>query len=157
MLAALDEAALSAKRGEIPVGAVIVDPKTKTILSSSGNRTYELKDATAHAEIIIIRRATHIAGSLRINGFHMFVTLEPCPMCASAISYARLERLYIGAYDVKGGGVFHGPKIFDQPTCFHRPEIITGYHEQKSKKLLKNFFAQQRNSSKKLQKISHAR
>lgn len=146
MLVALQEANLAASRGEVPIGAVVVHPNTGKIIAASGNRTYENNDPTAHAEILVIRMATQILQSPRLLGYHLFVTLEPCPMCAAAISFARVRRLYIGAYDTKGGGVFHGPRIFEQPTCFHKPDTTIGYHEKASQDLLRNFFSNRRES-----------
>lgn len=140
---ALAEAEAAAARGEVPVGAVITGPDG-AIIARAGNRTLELKDPTAHAEILVIREACHIIGSERLIGCDLHVTLEPCPMCAGAISFARLRRLYYGAADEKGGGVDHGPRIFAQPTCHHRPEVYGGISERRAAMLLRDFFAMRR-------------
>lgn len=143
MLIALDEARRAADRGEVPVGAVIVSPDG-TIMARAGNRTRELADPTAHAEMLVIREACRAIGSERLIGFSLYVTLEPCPMCAAAISFARIRRLYYGASDPKGGGVESGPRIFAQPTCHHVPEIYPGIGEIESAQLLRDFFASRR-------------
>lgn len=140
---ALAEAEVAAARGEVPVGAVIIGPYG-TIIARAGNRTLELKDPTAHAEILAIREACRIVGSERLIGCDLHVTLEPCPMCAGAISFARLRRLYYGAADEKGGGVDHGPRIFSQPTCHHRPDVYGGISERRAATLLRDFFATRR-------------
>lgn len=144
MAAALLEAEKARDLGEVPVGAVIVFHQTGNIIASGGNRTEQAKDPTAHAEIEVIRAAAAELGTVRLPDCDIYVTLEPCPMCATAISFARLRRLYFGAYDLKGGGVEHGPRIFEQPTCHHRPEIAGGFEEAPAAKLLKSFFAAQR-------------
>jgi len=143
MLIALDEARRAADRGEVPVGAVIVAPDG-TVMARAGNRTRELSDPTAHAEMLVIREACRAVGSERLIGFSLYVTLEPCPMCATAISFARIKRLYYGASDPKGGGVEHGPRIFTQPTCHHVPEIYSGIGEREAAALLKRFFEARR-------------
>lgn len=143
MLIALDEARRAADRGEVPVGAVIVSPDG-TIMARAGNRTRELADPTAHAEMLVIREACRAIGSERLIGFSLYVTLEPCPMCAAAISFARIQRVYYGASDPKGGGVEHGPRIFTQPTCHHVPEIYAGIGEAEAAALLKRFFEARR-------------
>lgn len=140
---ALEEGRAAAARGEVPVGAVIVGPDGK-VLARSGNRTRELNDPTAHAEIAVIRQACAALGDERLTGSDLYVTLEPCPMCAAAISFARIRRLYYGASDPKGGGVEHGPRIFNQPTCHHAPEIYAGLGEQEAAELLRAFFANRR-------------
>jgi cytidine deaminase len=140
---ALVEARLAAARGEVPVGAVILAPDG-SLVAASGNRTRELSDPTAHAEILAIREACRALGSERLTGHDLYVTLEPCPMCAAAISFARIRRLYYGASDPKGGGVEHGARVFSQPTCHHVPEIYPGLNEEVSGKLLKSFFAGRR-------------
>src|SRR5471032_2540232 len=122
---ALAEARAAAERGEVPIGAVIVGPDG-TVLARAGNRTEADRDPTAHAEMLVIRAAAARLGAPRLVECDLYVTLEPCPMCAQAISFARLRRLYWGAPDPKGGGVEHGPRIFDQPTCHHRPELYPG-------------------------------
>jgi tRNA(adenine34) deaminase len=143
MLAALDEAEAAAKRGEVPVGALLVDRQGRE-LARSGNRTRELADPTAHAEMLAIRAACATLGSERLADCDLYVTLEPCPMCAAAISFARIRRLYYGAADPKGGGVEHGARIFNQPTCHHAPEVYGGIEEVRAGELLRVFFAQRR-------------
>lgn len=140
---ALAEAEAAAKRGEVPVGAVVVGPAGE-VLAADGNRTRERADPTAHAELLAIRAACRRLGSERLVGCDLYVTLEPCPMCAAAISFARLRRLYYGASDPKGGGVEHGARVFNQPTCHHAPEIIAGLAEDQAAALLKAFFADKR-------------
>jgi tRNA(Arg) A34 adenosine deaminase TadA len=141
---ALAEAAAAAGRGEVPVGAVVVDSATGEIVAACGNRTEERRDPTAHAELDAIRAAAARLGVPRLVTCDLYVTLEPCPMCAQAISFARLRRLYYGASDPKGGGVERGARIFDQPTCFHRPEIYPGIGEARAAELLRRFFAARR-------------
>ena len=141
MLLALEEAHLAANRGEVPIGAVIVDSIKDEVIARDGNRTLEQNDPTAHAEILVIRKAAKTMQSPRLSSHHLFVTLEPCSMCAAALALARIKHLFFGAYDTKGGGVFHGSKIFEQPTCNHRPEITGGHCEQESEMLLKKFFS----------------
>ena len=143
MLAALAEAEAAAARGEVPVGAVVVGADG-TVLASAGNRTRELADPTAHAEMLAIRQACAALGSERLGEADIYVTLEPCPMCAAAISLARLRRLYFGAGDPKGGGVEHGPRIFSQPTCHHAPEVYGGIEEVRAGALLRGFFESRR-------------
>jgi tRNA(Arg) A34 adenosine deaminase TadA len=143
MLAALAEAEAAGERGEVPVGAVIVGGDGK-ILARAGNRTRELNDPTAHAEMLAIRAACSAIKSERLTGADLYVTLEPCPMCAAAISFARIRRLYFGAGDPKGGGVEHGPRIFSQPSCHHAPEVYGGIAEARSARLLQAFFARRR-------------
>lgn len=140
---ALAEAEAAASRGEVPVGAVITDAKG-TVIAQAGNRVMELKDPTAHAEMLAIRAAAAHLGSERLIGCDLYVTLEPCPMCATAISFARVRRLYFGASDEKGGGVEHGARIFGQPTCHHAPEIYGGLSERRAATMLKDFFAARR-------------
>ncbi len=141
---ALAEAVAAGGRGEVPVGAVLVDGATGKVLAAAGNRTEELSDPTAHAEMVVIREAAAGLGAPRLDGCDLYVTLEPCAMCAAAISLARVRRLYFGAYDAKGGGVEHGARIFDQPTCHHNPEIFGGIEETRCGALLKEFFADRR-------------
>ena len=140
MSLALAEANLALKKGEIPVGALIVDPVKKVVLASSGNRVIRDSDPTAHAEILVIREAAKIYGSSKLIGLDIYVTLEPCAMCASAISMSRLRKLVFGAYDPKTGAVDHGPKIFSQKTTHHKPEVIGGVREEESSEYLKVFF-----------------
>ena len=143
MRAALAEAEAAAARGEVPVGAVVVS-RDGAVLSRAGNRTRELNDPTAHAEMLAIREACTAQGSERLEAADIYVTLEPCPMCAAAISFARIRRLYFGASDPKGGGVEHGPRIFSQTTCHHAPEVYGGLGEVPSADLLRRFFASRR-------------
>ena len=143
MLAALAEAEAAAARGEVPVGAVVVGTNG-TPLARAGNRTRELADPTAHAEMLAIRQACAVLGSERLDGADLYVTLEPCPMCAAAISFARIRRLYFAAADPKGGGVEHGPRIFSQPTCHHAPEVYGGIEEARAGALLRQFFESRR-------------
>ena len=141
---ALAQAEAAAGRGEVPVGAVIVDSVTGKVLAAAGNRTEELADPTAHAEVLAIREACAERGEPRLPDCDLYVTLEPCGMCAAAISFARLRRVYFGAYDVKGGGVEHGPRFFHQATCHHAPEIYGGLEERRAAELLKEFFRRRR-------------
>jgi tRNA(Arg) A34 adenosine deaminase TadA len=143
MTAALGAARAAAGRGEVPVGAVIVDA-AGNILAAEGNRTRELSDPTAHAEMLVIRSAAARLGSERLAGCDLYVTLEPCPMCASAISAARIRRLYYGASDPKSGGVEHGPRIFASPSCHHRPEVYPDISASPAAALLREFFAARR-------------
>ena len=140
---AIDEAKKAEDRGEVPVGALIeIDGK---VISSAGNRTRELRDPTAHAEILAIRNACSILGVERLIGANLYVTLEPCPMCAAAISHARIANLFYGASDIKSGGVNQGPCIFNHPQSHHKPEVYDGISETECKKLLLDFFKQKRN------------
>ena len=144
MALALREAEHAAARGEVPVGAVIVDPAGGEILARAGNRVEALNDPTAHAELLAIRKAAAAAGAPRLEGCDMYVTLEPCAMCAAVISFARIRRLYFGAYDPKGGGVEHGARFFHQPTCHHAPEVYGGLEESRAADLLLKFFQERR-------------
>jgi tRNA(Arg) A34 adenosine deaminase TadA len=139
MALALDEAAAATRRGEVPVGAVLVDAAGE-VVAAFGNRVEEDTDPTAHAEMLALRAGAARLGLKRLAGCDLYVTLEPCPMCAAAIGLARIRRLYFAAYDPKGGGVEHGPRIFDQPTCHHRPEIYGGIAEKPAAALLRDFF-----------------
>jgi tRNA(Arg) A34 adenosine deaminase TadA len=141
---ALAEAAEAALREEVPVAAVIVDPQAGEILAIASNRTEELADATAHAEMLALRDAAKAFGGARLFGCDLYVTLEPCPMCAAAVSFARIRRLYFGAPDPKGGGVEHGPRIFNQPTCHHAPQVYGGIEETRAGDLLRAFFSARR-------------
>jgi tRNA(Arg) A34 adenosine deaminase TadA len=141
---ALALAAEAAARGEVPVGAVLVDAASGAVIAEAGNRTEADNDPSAHAEILVLRAGGRARGSPRLTGCDLYVTLEPCPMCAAAIALARLRRLYFGAFDPKGGGVDHGPRIFEQPTCHHRPEVYGGIGETAAADLLKRFFAERR-------------
>ncbi len=140
MNAALAEARAAADRGEVPVGAVLVDGQTGEIVARAGNRTEELSDPTAHAEMLAIRTAAADRSSARLPECDLYVTLEPCAMCAAAVAFARIRRLYYGASDPKGGGVEHGPRFFGQPTCHHRPEVYGGIAESDAAALLRAFF-----------------
>lgn len=143
---ALAEAEAAAARGEVPVGAVLVGPNPGEMLASAGNMIVETKDPTAHAEMLVIRSAAKRLGNERLIGATLYVTLEPCTMCAGAISFARIKRLVYAASDPKGGAVAHGPKFFEQPTCHHRPEVarIDGDTEAKASAILKDFFRARR-------------
>ncbi|WP_420406433.1 nucleoside deaminase [Nisaea sp.] len=143
MARALAEAAAAAARGEVPVGAVVTDADGR-VLAAAGNRVEELNDPSAHAEILAIREAAATLGAPRLVGCDLHVTLEPCPMCAQAISFARIRRLVFGAYDPKGGGVEHGPRIYTQPTCHHAPEVVGGVEERRAGDLLRSFFRDRR-------------
>lgn len=143
MALALEEAQAAALRGEVPVGAVIVSGGA--VVARAGNRTRELNDPTAHAEMLVIREACRLARTERLSGHDLYVTLEPCPMCAAAISAARIGRLYYGAADPKSGGVAHGARVFSHPQCHHVPEIYDGIGEDEAAVLLKEFFAGRRN------------
>ncbi|MBL3570496.1 tRNA-specific adenosine deaminase [Rhodovulum sulfidophilum] len=140
---ALAEARAAARRGEVPVGAVVVAPGGR-IVAAAGNRTRELADPTAHAEILALRAACAEARSERLPGYDLYVTLEPCPMCASAIGQARIARLYYGAADPKSGGVAHGARVFAHPQSHHVPEVYDGIAEAEAEALLKAFFAPRR-------------
>jgi tRNA(Arg) A34 adenosine deaminase TadA len=144
MRLALEEAGAAASRGEVPVGAVLVDGATGRVIARAGNRVEELADPTAHAELLAIRAAAAALRVPRLVGVDLYVTLEPCAMCAQAIAFARLRRVYFGAYDPKGGGVEHGARIFEQPTCNHRPEIYGGIAESEAAALLAAFFRERR-------------
>lgn len=139
---ALEEAKSAANRGEVPIGAVIVHDGE--IIARAGNRTRELNDITAHAEVLVIRQAGETLQSERLIDCDLYVTLEPCAMCAAAISFARIRRLYYGAADPKGGGVEYGPRFYTQPTCHHVPEVYTGFSEEESQTLLREFFREKR-------------
>ncbi|MEL7047782.1 MAG: nucleoside deaminase [Pseudomonadota bacterium] len=143
MSIALEEAKQAAVRGEVPVGAVVVSPN-RSVIAQAGNRTRESNDPTAHAEVVAIRAACERIGSDRLIDHDLYVTLEPCAMCAAAISFARIRRLYFGAADPKGGGVVHGGRFFSQPTCHHAPDVYDGIDEERAGQLLKAFFAARR-------------
>jgi tRNA(Arg) A34 adenosine deaminase TadA len=143
MLLAFNEAEAAAARGEVPVGASIADAGG-AIVASAGNRTIELKDPTAHAEILAIRAAAGAIGSERLTDCDLYVTLEPCAMCAAAVSFARIRRLYFAAPDDKMGAVDHGPRFFQQKTCHHRPDVYGGLGEERSRILLREFFLARR-------------
>ena len=141
---AMAEAEATAERGEVPVGAVVVDGSTGAVLARAGNGVEAGRDPTAHAEMLAIRAAAAERGTARLVDCDIYVTLEPCAMCAQAIAFARLRRLYFGAADPKGGGVEHGARIFQQPTCHHRPEVIGGIQESRAAELLRGFFKERR-------------
>lgn len=143
MSIALEEARLAFERGEVPVGAVIVD-QAGVVLAQDGNRTKERADPCAHAEVLVIQAAARALAQERLLGCDLYVTLEPCAMCAGAIAAARLRRVYFGASDPKSGGVHHGAKVFDHPQAHHCPEIISGLCDTQSTALLKAFFATRR-------------
>lgn len=140
---AFAEAEAAAARGEVPVGAVIADAAGE-VIARAGNRTLEMKDPTAHAEILAIREAARVLGSERLIGCDLHVTLEPCAMCAGAISFARIRRLYFAASDEKMGAVEHGGRFFGQPTCHHSPEVYSGLGEARARLLLQDFFRTRR-------------
>ncbi len=141
---ALAQAAAAAARGEVPIGAVVVEGGSGTILAEAGNAVEARCDPTAHAEMLAIRAAAETARSPRLPACDLYVTLEPCAMCAQAIAFARIRRVYFGAPDPKGGGVEHGARVFAQPTCHHQPEVYGGFHEERAAALLKAFFAARR-------------
>lgn len=143
MAMALAEAEAAAARGEVPVGAAVIDPAGR-LVAAAGNRSRELADPTAHAEMLALRAACAAAGSERLSGHALYVTLEPCPMCAAAIAFARIARLCYGADDPKSGGVAHGARVFDHPQCHHRPEVLSGIGAGPSAALLRAFFAGRR-------------
>jgi len=136
---ALAEARAAALRGEVPVGAVVVNPEGE-VVARAGNRTRELSDPTAHAEILALRAACAAIGSERLTGHDLYVTLEPCPMCAAAISFARIRRLYYGAADPKSGGTAHGARVFSHPQCHHVPDVYDGIGAREAERLLQSFF-----------------
>ena len=139
---AFEEAKRAAERGEVPVGAVLV--LDGEVLARDGNRTLETKDPTAHAEILVIRKSAQLLGSERLTGCDLYVTLEPCPMCAAAISFSRIRRLYYGADDEKSGGVENGVRYFSNPTCHHAPEVYPGMMETECSDILTEFFKDRR-------------
>jgi tRNA(adenine34) deaminase len=141
---ALKQAQAAGMRGEIPVGAILVDAASGAIIAAAGNRVEELGDPTAHAEIVVLQEGARRYGRPRIEACDLYVTLEPCPMCAAAISLARIRRLYFGAYDPKSGGVDHGPRVFQQSTCHHKPEVVGGIEESRCSEILRAFFRELR-------------
>jgi tRNA(Arg) A34 adenosine deaminase TadA len=143
MSEALEEARKAGMRGEVPVGAVLVSP-AGDIVARAGNRTRELSDPSAHAEMLVVRQACAALGSERLSGYDLYVTLEPCAMCAAVIAAARIRRLYFGASDPKSGGVDHGACVFDHPQAHHCPEVYEGLAAQESEILLRDFFASRR-------------
>jgi tRNA(adenine34) deaminase len=143
MALALAEAEAAAARGEVPVGAVLIAADGR-IIAAAGNRVEADRDPTAHAEMLVLRAGAAVLGSKQLDGCDLYVTLEPCAMCAAAVALARIRRLYFGAYDPKGGGVEHGARVFDQPTCHHRPEVYGGIDERRAGALLRDFFRTRR-------------
>jgi tRNA(Arg) A34 adenosine deaminase TadA len=141
---AFAEAQAAAAAGEVPVGAVLVDGHSGEVLAAAGNRVESAADPSAHAEMLVIRAAAAKRASPRLSDCDLYVTLEPCPMCAQVISFTRIRRLYFGASDTKGGGVENGPRIFSQATCHHRPEVYGGLDETRASELLRQFFAARR-------------
>lgn len=141
---AFEEAEAAARRDEVPVGAVIVDATTGHIVARAGNRVEAENDPTGHAELLAIRAACVVRGEPRLPDCDLYVTLEPCGMCATAISHARLRRVIFGAYDPKGGGIEHGARFFERDTCHHRPDVIGGVREQQAADLLRRFFRERR-------------
>ena len=143
MTLAFAEAEKAGWRGEVPVGAVLVGPDGAAI-AASGNEVEASLDPTAHAEMLVLRAGAAALGQKQLDGCDLYVTLEPCPMCAAAIALARVRRLYFGAYDPKSGGVEHGPRIFEQPTCHHRPDVYGGIGQSEAEAMLKDFFRARR-------------
>ena len=143
MRAALEEAKRADARDEVPIGAVLVDEKGR-IIAKNGNRTREMNDPSAHAEILCVREACKAANAQRIPGYTLYVTLEPCTMCAAALSFARIKRVVFGASDPKGGGILHGGRFYEQPTCHHKPEVSHGLMEEECGLILRDFFKKRR-------------
>ncbi len=141
---ALDQARAAADRGEVPVGALVVQADTGEVLAEAGNASIGDHDPTAHAEVLALRHACLLSENYRLEHCHLYVTLEPCAMCAAAISFARIEQVIFGAEDDKGGAVIHGPRFFEQATCHHRPDVIGGILAEPAGQLLKEFFAARR-------------
>ena len=144
MRIALEEAKRAEARDEVPIGAVLVHTDTEEIIAQEGNRTRELSDPTAHAEILVIRSGCELKSKQRVPDYNLYVTLEPCTMCTAAISFARIKRVIFGATDPKGGGILHGAKFYDQPTCHHKPEIAHGLMADECGQILKDFFKSKR-------------
>jgi len=144
MALALDQARQAVIAEEVPIGALLVEAASREVLAAAHNLVIAESDPTAHAEMLVLRAAAKALGAPRLVGCDLYVTLEPCPMCAQAISFARIRRLIFGAADPKGGGVLHGPRIFTQPTCHHRPQVKSGILAQDCGQLLKDFFRARR-------------
>ena len=144
MRKALMQAEKAACVGEVPIGAVLVEGESGEVIAVSGNRVEELDDPTAHAEMLVLRAGGYRLGTPRLTGCDLYVTLEPCPMCAQAISLARLRRVYFGAFDPKSGGIDHGPRVFNQRSCHHVPDVYGGIEENASASLLQTFFSGRR-------------
>lgn len=140
----LDLATKAAEQDEVPIGAIVVNPENGEIISEAYNLSEHVLDATAHAEIVAIRKACEILGTNRLRGMDLYVTLEPCTMCAAAISFARIENLYFGAFDKKGGAIVNGVHFFAAETCHHKPNVTSGILEKECSEMLKNFFKQKR-------------
>lgn len=147
-------AAYAAEQDEVPIGAVVVNPENGEIISEAYNLSEHVADASAHAEILAIRKACEKLKCNRLRGMDLYVTLEPCTMCAAAISFARIQNLYFGAIDAKGGAVVSGVKFYDSPTCHHRPEVQGGIMERECGQILKDFFKAKREKVKLLDKKS---
>ncbi|MEL0106885.1 MAG: nucleoside deaminase [Rhodospirillaceae bacterium] len=141
---ALERAKAGGDAGEVPVGAVLVERASGTVLAADHNQVETLNDPTAHAEMQVIRAGAKSRGDKRLEGCDLYVTLEPCAMCAAAIAHARIGRVIFGAYDPKGGGVEHGARVFEQPTCHHKPEVVGGINEIEAGEILKTFFREKR-------------
>ncbi|WP_310621114.1 nucleoside deaminase [Flexibacterium corallicola] len=139
---ALEQARLAQERGEVPIGCVVV--KDGVVIAADGNRTIEMNDPTAHAEVLAIRSAGTVIGSQRLEDCDLYVTLEPCPMCAAAISFARIRKLFYGAGDAKGGAVDHGVRFYSSSTCHHKPDVYQGHAEEDCADILKDFFLERR-------------
>ena len=139
MQAALQQARDAAARGEVPVGALLLAPDG-VVLACAGNEVEARHDASAHAEMLVMRSAAAALGSTRLEGCTLVATLEPCPMCAAAASHFRIARVLFGAYDPKGGGIEHGPRLYEQPGCLHRPQVVGGIDEREAGALLRSFF-----------------
>ncbi len=152
MLRCLELAQKAAAEDEVPIGAIVVNPQTGEIVSEAYNLSEHVLDATAHAEISAIRQACEKLGTNRLRGMDLYVTLEPCTMCAAAISFARIENLYFGAFDKKGGAVVSGVRFYEAATCHHKPHVIGGIMEDKCSEILKNFFKEKRKKKELLQK-----
>lgn len=148
MTLALEEAKKALEHDEVPIGAILVHAKTGEIAARAFNKTITLSDPTAHAEILAIREICAKEGAQRIPEYDLYVTLEPCAMCAAAISFARLRRVVFGAQDPKGGGILHGGKFYEQPTCHHRPETLSGILADECGKILKDYFKTKRERSR---------
>jgi len=155
MSQAYEEALLAAQEDEVPIGAVVVDTTSGEIIAKAHNQSEYHGNAIDHAEIIVMREACQKKGTNRLRGMDLYVTLEPCTMCAAAISFMRIENLYIGALDIKGGGVINGVRFYDSPTCHHKPKITSGIMEYECGQILKDFFAKKRKKKIKLVKTSN--
>lgn len=144
MRSAIEEAIAAKQRDEVPIGAVIIDPISGNIIARNGNRTRETRDPSAHAEMLVLRAACTQAAAQRVPGLHLYVTLEPCAMCAAALSFGRIERVIYGAPDPKGGGIDHGGQFYTQSTCHHRPDVTGGILADECGQILKDFFKERR-------------